>query len=63
MIKTIMIIIAMVIIAISVAVIYDARSIAQEFFSADQTNKNVKVLKIVGVVVLWITLGIIYQVH
>lgn len=63
MIKTIMIIIAMVIIAISVAVIYDARSIAQNFFSADQTNKNVKVLKIVGVVVLWITLGIIYQVH
>ena len=43
MIKTIMIIIAMVIIAISVAVIYDARSIAQKFFSADQTNKNVKV--------------------
>jgi len=63
MIKTIMIIIAMVIIAISVAVIYDARSIAQEFFSADQTNKNVKVLKIVGVVVLWITLSIIYRAH
>lgn len=63
MIKTIMIIIAMAIIAISVAVIYDARSIAQKFFSADQTNKNVKVLKIVGVVVLWITLGIIYRVH
>lgn len=63
MIKTIMIIIAMVIIAISVVIIYDARRIAQKFFSADQTNKNVKVLKIVGVVVLWITLGIIYLVH
>lgn len=63
MIKTIMIIIAMIIIAISVVTIYDARSIAQKFFSADQTNKNVKVLKIVGVVVLWITLGIIYLVH
>ncbi len=63
MIKTIMIIIAMVIIAISVVIIYYARSIAQKFFSADQTNKNVKVLKIVGVVVLWITLGIIYLVH
>lgn len=60
MLKTIIMLIALIIAAISVAVIYDARSISKKFFSTNETNKNVKVLQIVGTIVLWITLGIIY---
>lgn len=63
MINTIILLIGIIIMAFSVTAIYDARKIAQKFFSSDNLNKNVKVIKTVGTIVVWITLGIIYMVH
>lgn len=54
--------IALLIMAIGILAIFDARKISKKFFSSDNQNKNVKVLKIVGTIVAWITLGIIYMV-
>jgi hypothetical protein len=54
--------VALIVMAIGILAIFDARKISKEFFSSDNQNKNVRVLKIVGTIVVWITLGIIYMI-
>lgn len=58
--KIIVIILGLVIVAISVVLVYDARLIATEMFSSNEINETTKTLKIVGFVVLLIGLGIVY---
>ena len=58
--KIILILLSTIIIAISVTTIYEARTIAQQMFSSNQTNETTKVLKIVGFIIMLIGLGIIY---
>ncbi len=52
-------IILLIIIAISVMAIYDARKIADKFFSSVDKNKMTKMIKIIGLV-LCIICGIIF---
>lgn len=52
--------ILLIIIAISVTFIYDARSIANKYFSRDDKNKQIKLLKIVGFLVAIICTIILY---
>lgn len=56
-------IIALIIATIGILAIYDARKISVKFFSSDNQNKNAKVLKIFGTIIVWMTMGIIYMVH
>ncbi len=58
--KIIIVLLGLIISAISVVMIYDARLIATKMFSSNEINETTKVLKIVGFVVLLIGLGIIY---
>lgn len=58
--KIILILISTIIIAISVTMIYDARTIATKMFSSNETNETTKVLKIVGFVIGLIGLFMIY---
>lgn len=58
--KIIVIILGLVIVAISVVLVYDARLIATKMFSSNEINETTKTLKIVGFVVLLIGLGIVY---
>lgn len=58
--KIIFTLIGLIISAISVVMIYDARVIATNMFSSNETNETTRILKIVGFVVLLIGLGIIY---
>lgn len=58
--KIIVIILGLVIVAISVVMVYDARLIATKMFSSNEINETTKTLKIVGFVVLLIGLGIVY---
>ena len=43
--------ILLIIIAICVKTIYDARSIAKKYFSTSDINKQIKLLKIVGFII------------
>ena len=52
--------ILLIIIAICVKIIYDARSIADKYFSTSEINKQVKLLKIVGFIVAIICAIILY---
>ena len=58
--KIILILLSTIIIAISVTMIYDARTIAQKMFSSNETNETTKTLKIVGFVITIIGMSIIY---
>lgn len=60
MLNTILIIIGLIIMAISVTVIYDARIIAKKIFSSNETNETTKVLKVVSFVTFLIGAGILY---
>ena len=60
MLNTILIIIGLIIMAISVTVIYDARIIAKKMFSSNDTNETTKVLKVVSFVTFLIGAGILY---
>ena len=51
MLNTILIIIGLIIMAISVTVIYDARIIAKKMFSSNEINETTKVLKVVSFVI------------
>ena len=48
MLNTLLILLGLIIMAISVTVIYDARTIAKKLFSSNETNETTKVLKIVS---------------
>lgn len=60
MLNTLLILLGLIIMAISVTVIYDARSIAKKLFSSNETNETTKVLKIVSFITFLIGCGIIY---
>ncbi len=60
MLNTILIIIGLIIMAISVTVIYDARIIAKKMFSSNEINETTKVLKVVSFVIFLIGAGILY---
>ena len=60
MLNTILIIIGLIIMAISVTVIYDARIIATHMFSSNETHETTKVLKVVSFVTFLIGAGILY---
>ncbi len=56
----IFILIGIIITLLAVIMIYDARKIATNMFSSNETNETTKMLKIVGFIILLIGLGIIY---
>lgn len=60
--KTIISLIGLILILISVIMIYDARRIANRFFNSGELNEAAKTLKIVGTIVIWIGIGIIYAI-
>lgn len=60
MINTLLILLGLIIMAISVTAIYEARSIAKKYFSSNETNETTKVLKIVSFITFLIGSGIIY---
>ncbi len=58
--KLILITIELIVLGISVVMIYDARKIATKAFSTNETNDTTKILKIVGFIILIISLLMIY---
>ena len=52
-------IILLIIIAIGVTCIYDARKISQKFFSSEDSNKMCTILKLIGIV-MCVICGVIY---
>lgn len=60
--KTIISLIGLILILISVIMIYDARRIANRLFNSGELNEAAKTLKIVGTIVIWIGIGIIYAI-
>lgn len=60
MLNMILILIGLIIMAISVTIIYDARIIAEKMFSSNETNETTKVLKIVSFITFLIGAGILY---
>lgn len=52
-------IILLIIIAIGVKCIYDARKISQKFFSSEDSNKMCTILKLIGIV-MCVICGVIY---
>ncbi len=60
MLNMILILIGLIIMAISVTIIYDARIIAEKMFSSNETNETTKVLKIVSFLTFLIGAGILY---
>jgi len=61
--KTIIYLIGLVLILISVIMIYDARRIANRLFNSGELNEATKTLKIIGTIVIWISIGIIYAIR
>ena len=59
MLKEIIILIMMMMIAIGVVAVYDARKITKTFFSSQEINKTVKTIKIVGGLVALIAMAIL----
>ena len=57
--KNIILIVDLIILAISVILIYDARKIAKQFFSTGRSNETTKTLKIVGFIVSIVGIAII----
>lgn len=56
----ILLLISTIIIAISVTMIYDARTLAKRVFSSNETNETTKILKIGGFIIGLIGLFIVY---
>ena len=60
--KIIIILLGTIIASIAVKMIYDARDIAKNVFSKNETNEITKILKIVGFIILIISVFIIRNV-
>lgn len=58
--KLILTTIELIVLGISVVMIYDARKIATKAFSTNEINETTKILKIVGFIILIISLLMIY---
>ncbi len=58
--KIILILLSALIIMIGVTMLYDARKIATKNFSSGEINETTKILKISGIIISLIGLGIIY---
>ena len=58
--KLILTTIELIVLGISVVMIYDARKIATKAFSTNETHETTKILKIVGFIILIISLLMIY---
>ena len=57
--KELIILMTIVIIAIGVVAIYDARRITQKYFGSEEINKTTKTIKIVGGLISLIAMGIL----
>ena len=58
-----MIVLLIVLIAISVAMIYDGRMLAESIFSANDKNKGANTLKIIGTIVLIASIAVLLFVY
>ena len=56
-------IVLLIIIAICVTVIYDARKIVEKYFSSTINNKQIKLMKIVSFVIAIVSAFIIYYLY
>lgn len=57
--KELIILITIVIAAIGVVAVYDARKITKKYFSSEETNRTTRTIKIVGTIVSLIAMGIL----
>ena len=60
MLKIILILIGAVILAFGVITFFDARTITKKVFSSGEINETTKIMKIAGIILSLIGLGIIY---
>ena len=58
--KIILILLGALIVMIGVTMLYDARRIATKNFSSGEINETTKILKISGIIISFVGLGIIY---
>jgi uncharacterized protein YjeT (DUF2065 family) len=58
--KIILILLGALIVMIGVTMLYDARRIATKNFSSEEINETTKILKISGIIIALVGLGIIY---
>ena len=58
--KLILTLLGALIIMIGVTMLFDARKIATKTFSSGETNEKTKILKISGIIISLVGLGIIY---
>lgn len=58
--KLILILLGALIIMVGVTMLYDARKIATKSFSSGEVNETTKILKISGIIISLVGLGIIY---
>ncbi len=58
--KIILILLGALIVMIGVTMLYDARRIATKNFSSGEINETTKILKISGIIIALVGLGIIY---
>lgn len=58
--KIILILLGALIVMIGVTMLYDARRIATKNFSSGEINETTKILKISGIIISLVGLGIIY---
>ena len=59
--KTIIQLISLIIVAIAIVLIFDARDIAVKHFSKDEKYSAIKMLKVVGIIIAWIGMGMLYM--
>lgn len=59
--KVIIQFISIIIIAISTVLIYDASDIATKHFNKEERYSAIKTLKIVGIIVIWVGIGLLYM--
>ena len=57
--KTIIQLISLIIVAIAVFFITDAKEIAQNHFNKNEKYSAIKILKITGLIIAWIGMGIL----
>lgn len=57
--KNIVILIGLILIAISVVVIFDARKVVSKMFNSNEINESTKILKIAGFLTSTVVMGII----
>lgn len=60
--KTIIQLVALIVVAIAVFFITDAKNIAKKHFNKNEEYGAVKILKIIGIIIAWIGLGMLYMV-